>query len=214
MKHPVYVFDLDGTMVDSMPAWTEVMRGILDSCNADYPDNFIELFTPLGTAGTIDLLKNEWKLELKDEEILRMMDEGMVPMYETDIPLKEGVKQYLKEMKRLGHRLGVLTASPHSMLDVCLKRLGVFDMFEHVFSCDDFKASKSDIKIYDQLADRFGVKKEEIAFFDDNVNVIKTAKQAGVYAVGILDDSGRASHEEMKRTAECCFETMLGAPEV
>ena len=121
---------------------------------------------------------------------------------------------YLKRMKEAGHRLCVLTASPHITLDPCLERLGVFDMFENVWSCDDFNTTKADPEIYHMVAEKLGVEISDIVFFDDNINAIQTAKTAGTYTVGIFDETGKGFIKEMKETADLYFETLKNAEEV
>ena len=214
MKHPVYLFDFDGTLVDSMPTWASQMTNILDKRNISYPHNLIEIITPLGTMGCLEYFRNELGAVFENEEILKEMLDFALPEYRDRIPLKEGVLEYLKLMKEKGHRLCVLTASPHITLDPCLKRLGIFDIFENVWSCDDFNTTKANPEIYHMVAEKLGVEIGEIAFFDDNINAIQTAKTAGTYTVGIFDETGKGFVKEMKETADCYFEKLKDAEEV
>lgn len=214
MKHPVYLFDFDGTLVDSMPTWAGQMTEILKKYNVSYPENIIEIITPLGTMGCLDYFRNELGMEFDNKTLLCEIEAFALPAYRDTIPIKEGVSDYLKRMQAAGHQLNVLTASPHSTLDVCLKRLGIYDLFENVWSCDDFSTSKADPEIYHMVADRLGVRPCDIAFFDDNINAVKTAKNIGTYTVGIFDETGKGFIEEIKATADTYFETMKDAPEV
>ncbi len=214
MKHPVYLFDFDGTLVDSMPTWASQMTNILDMYEVNYPDNLIEIITPLGTMGCLEYFRNELGMVFDDEEVLAEMLAFALPAYRDTIPVKEGVIDYLKNMKEKGHRLSVLTASPHITLDPCLKRIGIFDIFENVWSCDDFNTTKANPEIYHMVAEKLGVKIGDIAFFDDNINAIETAKTAGTYTVGIFDETGKGFIKEMKETADIYFETLKEAEEV
>ena len=124
--------------------------------------------------------------------------------------LKDGVFDFLNGAKALGYSLNVLTASPHRMLDICLKRNGVFDLFDNIWSCEDFGTTKSDTGIYLSAADKLGTKVSEIAFFDDNLHAVTTAKSAGAYTVGVYDDSGKAFTEELKAVAHRYLFTFEG----
>jgi len=214
MKHSVYLFDFDGTLVDSMPTWAGQMTNLLDKRGISYPDNLIEIITPLGTMGCLKYFRSELGMVFKDEEVLQEMLDFALPAYRDTIPAKEGVIDYLKSMKEKGHRLSVLTASPHITLDPCLKRIGIYDIFENVWSCDDFNTTKANPEIYHRVADKLGVKIGDIAFFDDNINAIETAKTAGTYTVGIFDETGKGFIKEMKETADIYFETLKDAEEV
>ena len=214
MKYPVYLFDFDGTLVDSMPTWARQMTNILDKRNVKYPDNLIEIITPLGTMGCLKYFRSELGMVFDDDDVLAEMLAFALPAYRDEIPAKEGVVEYLKSMKEKGHRLSVLTASPHVTLDPCLERLGIFDIFENVWSCDDFNTTKANPEIYHMVAEKLGVEIGEIAFFDDNINAIQTAKTAGTYTVGIFDETGKGFVKEMKETADCYFEKLKDAEEI
>ena len=89
-------------------------------------------------------------------------------------------------------------ASPHSALDPCLKRLGVFGLFTNVWSCEDFGTTKSDPGIYRMAAERIGRPVDEIWFLDDNLNADRTAKEAGMLVCGVYDASSDEYTSQMK----------------
>jgi FMN phosphatase YigB (HAD superfamily) len=96
----------------------------------------------------------------------------------------------------------VLTASAHRVLDVCLKRLGIYDLFDNVWSCNDFNTSKADPKIYSMCAEKIGKPLSDIIFLDDNYNADKTAKAAGVIVYGVYDESSAAYTDEIKSVSD------------
>ena len=104
----------------------------------------------------------------------------------------------MKRLKAQGDDLSILTASPHTMLDPCLKRLGIYDLFTNVWSCNDFDMNKSNPQIYVEAAKKMGTTVENVIFLDDNFNADKTAKQAGMQVYGVYDDSSREYVEEIK----------------
>ncbi|MBR5500833.1 MAG: HAD-IA family hydrolase, partial [Clostridia bacterium] len=138
---------------------------------------------------------------LSKEEIIERMGRGMIEAYFTQIPGKDGVIETLRVLKERGDSLNVLTASPHITLDACLKRLGIFDWFDHVWSCDDFATTKADPEIYKQAAGRMGVPVESVLFLDDNINAIRTAQTAGMQVCGVYDASSAEYTEEMKQVS-------------
>lgn len=192
-----YLFDFDGTLVDSMPIYIDTMLQILKDFDIDYPEDIVKIITPLGTQGTADYYM-ELGVPLTREEIIERMGRGMVEAYFTRIPAKEGVIETLRVLKDRGDRLNVLTASPHITLDACLKRLGIFDWFDHVWSCDDFATTKADPEIYKEAAGKMGVPVEDVLFLDDNLNAIRTAQAAGMQVCGVYDASSEAYEMEMR----------------
>ncbi len=210
--HHTYIFDFDGTLVDSMPSWAEKVLNILRECGVEYPADIINTVTPLGDRGTAEYMRDVLGVPLSLEEIFRQMDEYALPKYRDEIVLKEGVREYLARLRRAGCTLHVLTASPHKMVDPCLKRLGIFDWFDNVWSTDDFGMVKSDTRIYLAAADRIGADVSDAAFFDDNLMAIRTARAAGMYAVGVYDASSDALVEEIRAAADLYVRSMSELP--
>lgn len=202
MKYKTYLFDFDGTLVDSMPAFISVMLKILDENNIKYDRDIVKIITPLGYVGTAKYYTEKLGLEMPENEILELMNRYAYNEYAHNIPAKTNVIETLKKLKELGAALYVLTASPHSVLDVCLKRLGIFDIFTNVWSCDDFGTTKADTEIYKMVAKRIGIPIGEIIFLDDNYNADKTAAIAGMKVCGVYDDSSKEYTDEIKRVTD------------
>ena len=196
-----YLFDFDGTLVDSMPTWSGVMKRILDEGDVPYGSDLIKIITPLGDLGTARYFIS-LGLELSEEEILEKMNRYIVKEYSENVPEKEGVIETLNKMKERGDSLNVLTASRHVALDPCLKRLGIFDIFDNVWSCDDFATTKSNPEIYAMAAERLGKSVSEVIFVDDNLNADKTAKSAGMTVYGIYDESSKDYIKEIKAATD------------
>ncbi len=202
MKFNTYLFDFDGTLVDSMPAYIETMTGILDDCNIKYGEDLIKIITPLGFMGTAKYFMEELGVKLSIEELAKKMGERAIYEYTYNIPAKNNVIETLKKLKERGSDLNVLTASPHLTLDPCLKRLGIFDMFTNVWSCDDFNTTKADPEIYKMAAEKIGKPIEEILFVDDNLNADKSAKLSGISVSGIYDESSKDMEDEIRAAAD------------
>lgn len=197
-----YIFDFDGTLVDSMSYWSQKMINILEEYDVDYPEDIIKIITPLGDIGTARYYREVLGVPLSDEEMLKIMDDYALPKYRDEIILKEGVYDYLQFLKGKGCSLNVLTASPHRMLDPCLKRNGIFDIFDNVWSCDDFGTTKSDVQIYTDAVSKIGSDISDTVFFDDNIGALKTAKSAGLTVVGVYDSSADEFTDEVKEMSD------------
>ncbi len=210
VQYKYYLFDFDGTLVDSMPCWSQKMLNILDETNTPRPKDIIKTITPLGDAGTAAYFRDVLGVGLTKEEMFAIMDAYALPRYRDEIPAKEGVAVYLRALRAGGCSLNVLTASPHRMLDPCLKRLGLYALFDNVWSCDDFGTTKSDPGIYLSAVSRMGCTPGETVFFDDNVHAVKTAACAGLGTVGVYDDSAADFAYEMKQTADRYIMTFAG----
>ena len=196
-----YLFDFDGTLVDSMPTYGGLMLRILDEHGIAYGDDIIKIITPLGFVGTADYFIG-MGLQRSREELVALMTAYAVEAYTHRVPAKPHVIEVLRELKKRGHSLNVLTASPHDTLDPCLKRLGIFELFDNVWSCNDFGTTKADPNIYVQAAKRLERRVEDVIFLDDNYNADKTAKEAGMQVIGVYDESSREYAAEIRAVAD------------
>ena len=197
-----YLFDFDGTLVDSMPSFISGVLKELDKYNCKYNDDIIKIITPLGFAGTADYFIKAFGLDTNTEELVQAFKANMENDYFYNIPAKSNVIRVLKELKENGASLNVLTASPHVTLDACLKRLGMFDLFDNVWSCDDFSTTKADPEIYRSVAEKLGVRVGDVLFLDDNLNADITAKSAGMKVCGVFDESSADYIEQMKSACD------------
>ena len=192
-----FLFDFDGTLVDSMPTFVSAMLRILDEHKIPYGDDIVKIITPLGIPGTAEYFI-QMGLDRPKDDIIAMMKDYMQQGYFYEIQPKEYVVDALKYLKAHGAELNVLTASPHFTLDACLKRLELFDIFDNVWSCDDFGTTKADPEIYKMVADRLGKNVEEILFLDDNLGADQTAKKAGMMVCGVYDPTSEDYVRQIK----------------
>jgi len=202
MQQKVYIFDLDGTLIDSMPTGVGIVLGFLDEKGIAYPDDIVTRLTPLGYRGSAQYIADHLAEAYDVEEIYEYFKAQTMRAYGETIPLKAHVKETLEEMRSQGYRLNVLTASPQILTDICLKRLQVYDLFENVWSIEAFGMSKAEEAIYVEAARRIGVKPTECVMADDNLNVLKTAKKVGMATVGVYDASAEKVREEMRAVAD------------
>lgn len=197
-----YLFDFDGTLVDSMPTFAGLMLRILEEHGVVYPENIIKIITPLGFIGTARYFVENLGLKKTEDELIKLMHAYAIEAYTHSVPAKKHVVEVIKQLRERGDSLHVLTASPHATLDPCLKRLGIYDLFTNVWSCEDFGTSKADPNIYRMAAEKIGARVEDVMFLDDNYNADKTAKEAGMQVCAVYDDTSAEYEAEMREVAD------------
>lgn len=197
----IYLFDFDGTLVDSMPTFGGIIKRVMEESGLEFTDGTLKIVTPLGYRGSAKYFRTLGTCEDEDALTARM-EEYAKEEYWNTIPAKEGVCETLRALKARGASLNVLTASPHVTLDPCLKRIGIWDLFDHVWSCEDFLTVKSNPALYGMVADALGATVSEVIFVDDNVGAVKTAKAAGMIAYGIYDPSSEDYIDEMREVSD------------
>lgn len=197
-----YLFDFDGTLVDSMPTYVSAMLRILDENKIPYDNSIIKIITPLGLNGTAAYYIDQLGVNMTREQLICVMKEYMLDAYFHTIPAKPNVPEVLKALKTRGASLNVLTASPHITLDACLKRLGLWELFDNVWSCDDFATTKADPQIYVMAAERLQTSVDRVLFLDDNLNADTTAKAASMPVCGVYDDSSKDYVDQIKAVTD------------
>ena len=197
----IHLFDMDGVLTDSMGPWINKMLRILDEHRIPYPEGVVRTITPLGDKGTAAYFIS-LGVPATVDELVAEMDKTALENYRHKIPLKPGVADYVRRLKEAGDRLYVLTASAHRMCDPCLQRNGIFDLFDEVWSTEDFGLTKDKVEIYWKAAERIGCKPEEILFYDDNLNALKTGKKAGLHVIGVYDSFSEEDTPEIRAITE------------
>ena len=199
---PVWLFDLDGTLVDSMPAGVGIVVDFLKEQGMELSVEKLKTLTPLGYKGVAKYYSEELGVPMSPAEIYAAFQRETRKAYGESIPLKMGVKETLYALKQKGFRLCVLTASPNILSELCLKRLQIFDLFEKVWSIDDFALTKADKAIYLEAAKRLGVDISDCVMVDDHLGVLKVAKAAGMATVGVYDEYSKDAQDEIRATAD------------
>lgn len=197
----ICVFDLDGTLVDSMPRYAAGILKVLEDEGIPYGDDMVQILTPLGYTKSAQLYQT-MGVPGSVEDIVRRIENNLVEQYANHIRLKPGVGEYLRLRKTEGARLFVLTASPHIVTDVCLQHNGVYDLFEAVWSVEDFGIAKGDVRVYHAAAERIGCTTGDISFFDDNFTALSTGAKAGCHAVAVNDRHSPETALAMKAVAD------------
>ena len=151
-----------------------------------------------GVAGTAEYFIKTFGLNTSIEDLVQAFKDNMANEYFYNISAKNHVIEVLKELKRRGASLNVLTASPHVTLDACLKRIGIFDLFDNVWSCDDYSTTKANPEIYKLVAKKLNADVKDVLFLDDNLNADMTAKSAGMKVCGVFDESSAEYVNQMK----------------
>ena len=180
------VFDLDDTLVDSWSRFDGAMLPVLDEEGIAYDkEDMIAKMHPQGVPPTAALFC-EMGVPGTVEEVTRRLEERMYREYAHRIRLMPGAEAYLRRLREEGARLFVLTASPHSVTDPCLRNNGVFDWFERVWTGEDYGMGKSNPELFLRVVGDIGLSAEEILYYDDNPVAVVNAAAAGMQVCGVL----------------------------
>lgn len=202
MENMVYVFDLDGTLVDSMLGFAKGILSVPDEEGVPYTEELISILTPLGYRGCAEYYVNNMGINDTVDNIVLRIQNKLVKEYSENIYTKSYVKEYLKKLHSENARLFVLTASPHIVTDVCLKHNGIYDLFEDVWSVDDYGLNKSGTELFFKVSERIGCSPSDINYFDDHPTAILNAGKAGYHMYGVRDRQSADVIELLKNISD------------
>ena len=194
------IFDMDGTLIDSMGFWKNLAAEYLTAKGiAEIPGEILERIRPMTMSESAALFRREFGLT---GDVEAQMNEMMEDHYRNDIPLKPGVWEYLENLHRQGVRMCVASATAEHLMESCLTRLGVREHFEFLLSCETVGAGKRSPLVYHEAARRLGAAPREIAVYEDALYAVQTAKAAWFHVVGVYDDSASGSWKAIEQESD------------
>ena len=194
------IFDMDGTLIDSMVFWKNLATEYLTSKGIlQFPADILEQIKPMTMSESAALFRREFGLT---GDVEAQMNEMMEDHYRNDIPLKPGVREYLENLHRQGVRMCVASATAEHLMESCLTRLGVREHFEFLLSCETVGAGKRSPLVYHDAARRLGAAPREIAVYEDALYAVQTAKAAGFLVVGVYDDSAACNWQAIEQESD------------
>ncbi|MBR2177417.1 MAG: HAD family phosphatase [Clostridia bacterium] len=201
------IFDLDGTLIDSMYVWEKVdvdfmmQRGI--PVSKEYTDIVRSMFFETAAAYT----KDKYGLDESVEEIMQTWLDMAHNEYAHHIQAKPYVVEYLKKLKEKSIILGIATSNNPYLLKPCLENNGMNGIFSCICYTSEVGLNKSSPDIYLYTAEKLGVKPEECVVFEDIIEGIKSAKSVGMKTVAVYDSSNDDYMDQIKVTADKFVET-------
>ena len=197
------IFDMDGTLVDSMVYWKHLASEFLESKGVqEISPTVLERIKPMTMTESAALFIEEYGLSGTAESVAAEMNAMMDEHYRKDIPLKSGVRAYLEALHCKGVAMCVASATAEDLMDACLTRLGVAQHFSFLLSCETVGVGKNQPDVYWEAVKRLNAKGEDVAIYEDASYAVKTAKQAGFYTIAVQDDSNLPHWETLTALAD------------
>lgn len=192
------IFDLDGTVLDSMQVWDKAGEMFLKSMGIEAEPGLSKIMFSMSMTEGAEFLKDRYRLDMDIPAIMAGINRTIEDFYSYQVPLKEGVEQFLKDMKQAGIKMVAATSSDRQVVERALKRLNVMNYFDRIFTCTEIGAGKVKPDIYLAAARYMGTLPKETVVFEDALYAIRTAKKAGFMTVGVYDASSMEDREEIK----------------
>lgn len=196
------IFDLDGTLIDSMWVWSKIDIDFLAKRNIEVPTDLDKAIEGMSFTDTAQYFKERFKLEMSIEEIKTEWSQMAWDFYTTKISLKKGAQEFLEALKQQGIKMGIATSNNVQLVEAVLEALGIKQYFMQVRTSCEVGRGKPFPDIYLKVAEDLGVQPQCCLVFEDIPNGVRAGKNAGMMTWGIRDRQDEAVWEEVKELSD------------
>lgn len=190
------IFDLDGTLVDSMWIWKDIDIEYLSRFGIAYNEKLQSEIEGKSFTETAIYFKENFGITDTIEKIKSDWNEMAYLKYKEQVSLKTGALEFLKLLKEKGKKLGIATSNSTQLTEVCLNSLNISSLFDVVITGSDIKTGKPAPDIYLENAKRLKVLPERCLVFEDIPVGIMAGKNAGMKTCAVADEYSRDLTDE------------------
>ena len=196
------IFDLDGTLVDSMWVWAQIDIDYLNEKGYSMPENLRSDIVHLSFSQTAIYFKEKFNLDDSIEKISKDWHDMAFNHYSNNVKLKLGVKDFLNNLKSLKIKIALATSNSIPLLEACLKNNGIYDYFDSITTTDEVSNGKNCPDVYLLAADKLGINPKDCLVFEDILPAIQGAKAANMKVIAVKDDECLDSKEDLLKYAD------------
>ncbi|MCD8049450.1 MAG: HAD family phosphatase [Clostridia bacterium] len=202
MKIKGAIFDMDGTLLDSIGVWDKIDYEYLAARGIEVPEDYARAISSLTTMECAEYSIKRFGLEENCDDLINEWEERALFEYAHNLELKPGAREYLEKLKSAGVKLALATSSSKRLYEAAMKHTGVYEMFDAFVTTDDTGKGKTDPEVYLTAAELLGVRIEECAVFEDVPHAVISAKKSGAYVCAVRDERWAADEEFLRGEAD------------
>lgn len=200
MKKAV-IFDFDGTIANSRYVWQKVDVDFFAKRGMEIPSDYVEAISVMSFYNGAVYTKEKYNIKESVEEIMSEWNSQALREYKENVVLKPFVKEYLRELKDKGYKIGLATAALHDYYIPVLEREGVLDCFDVFTDTRDDARDKNFPDIYLLCAEKLGSNSANSIVFEDVLKGVKSSVSAGFNTTAVYDNQPENQWEIIKNTA-------------
>lgn len=196
------IFDVDGTLLDSMPIWDDAAAIFLRKHKLAAEPELGRKLYPMSMEEGAAYLQERYRLQLPAKEIINGVSDIISDFYFRKAPLKPSVKTFLESLKRNGIPMAIATSNTRTLVEAAFQRLGLSGYFTAFYTCAEIGAGKTEPDIFIKAAAAMQTAPQETWVFEDAYYAAQTARKAGFHVVGVYDTSGIETLQQLKENSD------------
>lgn len=196
------IFDLDGTLMDSMWMWKDIDVEYLGRYGFSVPKELDREIEGMGFTETAEYFKKHFDLPCTVQEIKQDWLDMAYDKYANEVELKPGAYSFLQEIRGRGLRVGIASSNTRELILACLRSHHIEDYFDCITTSCDVKRGKPAPDVYLSVADVLEVSPSDCLVFEDVPMGILAGRNAGMRVCAVEDDFSRKQRDEIRRLAD------------
>ncbi len=197
-----FIFDLDGTLIDSMEIWRQVDIEFLGARGIELPDDLQYLIEGMSFSETAEYFRDRFHLDQNIDEIKAEWNDMASEYYKNKIALKNGAKDFLDLLVKRGHKIAIATSNSRDLVDHILKKHEIHCYFHTIRTSCEVPRGKPYPDVYLKVAEDLGVNPENCLAFEDTLAGVMAAKAAGMKVIGVADQTSYCSKDKILELVE------------
>lgn len=194
------IFDMDGTLLDSMGMWNNVGVNYLISLDIEPEPELISVINHMSTRQVANYLIDTYHVDKTADKIVHEIEQNIEYFYRNEVMTKPYIREFLDKFRAQGIKMCVATATNKAMVRVALNRCGISDYFTEIFTTEDSGVGKNKPDIYEMALKCLGTDKDDTVVFEDLLVPLTTAKNAGFKTCAVQDEFNDDEYELRKRS--------------
>jgi len=192
------IFDIDGTLIDSLDVWADVDKQFLSENGIEYSPDISGRLKTMHFVSASQFFIDEFGLDMSLELVMDRITELVKQKYFYEVKPKPFAGEYIDMLCKKGVKMCAATSNSRTLAEGALSNLGMLEKLEFVLTSDDVCCGKDSPLIFHRAAEMLGVSPENVIVFEDSVHAAETAKKAGFYTIGVYDEHYAHEFERLK----------------